>query len=87
MDSRKKDRLERTVQKGMLKFILVSGVLGWGVSTAILFSIIQHFTGTTQTINTVVLSLVLFPVGGLFWGGAMWWFVKSQYKKMVSEKL
>ncbi|MFD1007484.1 MULTISPECIES: hypothetical protein [Oceanisphaera] len=87
MDSRKQDKLGLTVQKGMLRFVLVIGVLGWGIPTAILFSIIQHFTGTPQTINIVALSLVLFSVGGLFWGATMWWFVKSQYKKVTSARL
>ena len=87
MEIRKQEKLMRTVQKGMMRFVLVSGVLGWGIPTAILFSIIQHFTGTPQTISTVAFSLVLFPIGGLFWGAAMWWFVKAQYNKMVSARL
>lgn len=34
---------ERIRKKGMLRFVLLRGVLGWGVFTAALYTLVMHF--------------------------------------------
>lgn len=80
-------KLEKIIKKGRMNYILFHGVLAWGVVTAILFLLIQHFTGVPQTLESIALSLVLFPIGGIFWGSLMWVLIKNQYNKVRTTTL
>jgi len=51
--------------KGKWHYIFVYGVLGWGVSKAILFSLMQVFLGEAAFFAILPLLLILFPIGGL----------------------
>lgn len=57
----------------MLRFVVIRGVLAWGVSTAVIFTVIQvlqhHEVGTLD----VARNIVMFMVAGIFWGATMWW--------------
>lgn len=86
-------KLERLLEKGMKHYVLKYGVLYWGVSTALLFSV--AFTIVMNLLLDVEVSfflvlpgaLVLFPLGGILWGIRMWSFMESSYRKYLdSEK-
>ena len=83
----KEEKLDKTINQGRLRYILVDGVLFWGVGTGILFCLLQHFTGTPQTASSVAQSLILFPIGGVFWGAATWSVLKKQYSKISNNEL
>lgn len=68
------------IKKGWFHYILVYGVLFWGFGTAILFSLLQHFIGSTQTLSTLAISFITFPIAGIFWGAFMWFFVIKRRK-------
>lgn len=55
-------------------FIVKYGVLGWGISSGILFSLIFPFAMNWKIsyLTVFILSMILFPAGGLFWGYFMW---------------
>ncbi|NML35528.1 hypothetical protein [Paraburkholderia antibiotica] len=57
----------------MLRFVVVRGVLMWGICTAVIFTAIQvlqhHEVGTLD----VARNIGTFMVGGIFWGATMWW--------------
>ncbi len=58
---------------GRKKYILLYGVLFWGVTTGLLFPVIQHFLfGKTMTMASFVISLTIFPIAGIFFGKTMW---------------
>lgn len=80
-------RRVRMVARGRRSFILRYGVFFWGVSTAIAFSLYQGFTlGWGSFLYWVSISLVIFPIGGWFWGVAMWRFaVRAQLDAGDSE--
>ncbi|MHC4375837.1 MAG: hypothetical protein ACYS26_04465 [Planctomycetota bacterium] len=61
-------RLERTIAKGRTRFILVRGVLGWGVTTAVLWSVLMAISEGWSPWSTLPTALALFPIGGYFWG-------------------
>lgn len=86
MDDGKFTKLKQLMDKGKWPYILVYGVLGWGVSTAILFSLLQAFLGEVAFLDVLSLSLILFPIGGLFWGLYMWSYLGKQYAKAVNER-
>lgn len=55
------------------QYIFRMGVLGWGVPVAILFSIVQGFEhGWDGLIVRLIPALILFPIGGIFFGLFMW---------------
>lgn len=73
---RRAERRARMIARGRGSFTLRYGVLGWGVPTAILFALYQGFTiGWGSFPYWLGLSLVIFPIGGWFWGAMMWRFL------------
>ena len=67
---------------GKARFVLSWGVLGWGVTTAVLSSALMAYSNRQgalafQPFMVKLLvhlgpSLVLFPLAGIFFGSAMW---------------
>jgi hypothetical protein len=61
------------MENSMLRFIVVRGVLAWGVSAALIFTAIQavqhHEVGALEVARNVG----IFMIGGIFWGITMWW--------------
>ncbi|MGH6814307.1 MAG: hypothetical protein ACREC6_01235 [Hyphomicrobiaceae bacterium] len=66
-------RWEATRQQGRRRFILVYGVLGWGVPTGILFSLASWFFDPNLNVMVAApLAMIVFPIGGILWGRWMW---------------
>lgn len=70
--------------RGKLRYIFVNGLLGWGVPTAILFTIMTSLFETKslsfnqEIVKTFIISIIIFPIGGVFWGLWTWsWIVKK----------
>jgi uncharacterized membrane protein len=69
-------RRARMLARGRTSFALRFGVLGWGVSTALIFALYQGFAeGWEAFPRWLAISLLIFPIGGWFWGVLMWRFV------------
>ncbi len=56
----------------MLRFVLLVGVLGWGVSTAVIVQLIQAVMGDKSFFDGLMLSLIIFPIAGILFGYSMW---------------
>lgn len=70
-------------KQGFLRFVLVRGVLGWGLGTAILYSLIMWLVSDIAMSKLLPLALMLFPLLGLLWGAFMWWFIDRKYRQQV----
>ncbi|HCY87638.1 MAG TPA: hypothetical protein DHV36_21065 [Desulfobacteraceae bacterium] len=81
----KSEKLERTISKGKLHYIIWNGVIGWGVLTAITFSLLQHFIGDKSFTEIIWISLTTFPIGGILWGLVMWPIINRKYRKISSD--
>ncbi|MEK6349154.1 MAG: hypothetical protein V4764_16845 [Burkholderia sp.] len=57
-----------------MKFVVWRGVVGWGISTFILFTAVQIFFQKTPDIRQAAIYLVLFMAGGVLWGLSVWQF-------------
>lgn len=80
------DKSDKIRKLGRGKFVLRYGVLGWGISTAILFSLIMGFTeGWDGFVFKLIPALIIFPLGGFVWGRFMWAFLERTNKRTVSE--
>ena len=57
-------------EKGLLRFVLVQGVLQWGLGTAVLWlAIMAIFSGGSfDVIAAAPTALVIFPLGGVAFG-------------------
>lgn len=63
----------QTRKKGERHFILVYGVLFWGLLSGILFLVIQYFVfGKTLTNANVFISMIIFAICGYFFGKFLW---------------
>jgi hypothetical protein len=76
---KERDRWERTRAGGRKHYILVYGVLGWGLLTALLFSSMPLLFGKSFDWIRAALSLVLFPIGGIWWGSMVWKYMEDRY--------
>lgn len=80
------EKWESTRNKGRIYFVLVHGVIGWGVVTAVLWSLIMQvvFPVNTFLVRTLI-ALILFPLGGLGFGLFMWHLNEKKYKQLVED--
>ncbi|HLV49163.1 MAG TPA: hypothetical protein VKY35_08895 [Aliidiomarina sp.] len=87
MSQRQEEKLKKIIKKGKWSYVLKYGVIGWGLLTAIAFSGVLHFIGSTPFSETIVFSLIVFPIGGIFWGLFMWFYLSREYKKLEHSNL
>jgi len=79
---------ERTRAKGRTRFVLVFGVLFWGVLVAIFFSLAMGALVPGSQFGLILgLALIFFPIGGIFWGLSVWRLTERKYlqSKQVGE--
>jgi hypothetical protein len=67
------EKLAKISQLGRTQYVLRFGVLGWGIPSAILFSVIQGYRfGWDGFLVQLILALIIFPLGGILFGRLMW---------------
>ncbi len=78
-------RFERLMSIPKWKYILLFGVIGWGLPVAIIVSIInmvfQHFTW-----KDIYLNLITFPIAGIIYGFFMRKFIPRQIGRLKEKE-
>jgi hypothetical protein len=77
---------ERTRRKGRHHFIWLYGVLGWGVSTGVVFTLIMFLASPAKqpkTLAFIAVNATLWLLGGYIWGAVMWTWGEWKYEKTV----
>ena len=69
------------IRLGRARYILYFGVLGWGLLTATLFTAWNLYTKKGLGAAEMIIPFVVFPLGGLLWGAAMWSVMKKQRER------
>jgi len=60
-------------QGGRRRYILRTGVIGWGIPTALLSSTVMHLLGAPGPfLGRLGIALVMSPLGGIAFGAVMW---------------
>jgi hypothetical protein len=88
------ERWEQLRANGKQKFILMYGVLYWGVGVGISFGIVNvlvdHLMGEqvftyAHMFRTITLGVLGFPLMGYVWGRSIWSYNERRYAR-VSQK-
>jgi len=69
------ERLRRLREGGRLRFVLLHGVIGWGMCTAVLTWLFMAFWEKEPFLDLLGILLVTFAVGGVLFGEWMWWHI------------
>jgi membrane associated rhomboid family serine protease len=73
-----KENWESTRKKGFLNFLLVRGILFFGLTFTVVQMVIKLISG--DTINFIA-SIISGLIGGLIYGTSMWYFAEKRFKK------
>ncbi|MBK9989223.1 MAG: hypothetical protein IPP19_00425 [Verrucomicrobia bacterium] len=63
------------------RFIIRFGVIGWGLTTAVLFTAWTAYSKENVRTLDLVLPFILFPIGGIAWGYFMWAFLMWRHNR------
>lgn len=81
------EKWEKTRTKGKKRFLWINGFIGWGVTTAILWSIFMEVSQPSEDVwIRPVIALILFPIGGLAWAHFVWKHTEKQYVASKDEQ-
>jgi hypothetical protein len=73
-------RLENTRDLGRRRFVIVDGVLRFGVCCAVLNALVAYLLGWPGTLwGRLAVNLVVFSVGGIWHGKRMWTHHERRY--------
>jgi len=73
-------RWQKIRDQGPLRFILLRGLLGWGVTTGLLWCGLMTVFTEREFLPLLTAALIGFPIAGLVWGGAMWFRAERQVR-------
>ena len=86
MDVAKKKKWAKTREQGRTAYVLKYGVIGWGIPTAVMFSIVlAAIQGWDRIWILLVVSLIFFPIGGIAFGILTWKASEAKYQKAVGD--
>jgi hypothetical protein len=68
--------------RGRRRYILVTGVLGYGLPTALICPVVMQLTGAPGPLwGRLVIALLMFPLGGITFGRLMWSINERRYQE------
>jgi hypothetical protein len=80
-------RWEKTRKRGQTFFVLVNGVLMWGVVTGVLFSVVfPLMTPDARFRDVWPMAVPMFAGGGVFWGFIVWSINERQYQRWLAAQ-
>ncbi|USI26665.1 hypothetical protein ACD631_09755 [Alteromonas macleodii] len=82
------EKWAKTREKGKQHFVLVNGVLGWGVPTAILWSTLMEFLEPSENIWVrPIIALIIFPIAGIAFGYFTWNKSEKTFEKESTKNI
>ena len=84
----KEERMQqwaKTRERGLGRFIVINGALGWGLPTSIIWLVLMRFISPNLNLKIYVpLALLVFPLSGLAVGWCIWQLSERKFKKSAS---
>ncbi|WP_035025625.1 hypothetical protein [Enterovibrio calviensis] len=71
-----REKLERKIAMGLPKHVVVFGLLLWGLPTAFIYALINSLLTEQSFIAALSTSIIIWPLGGIFYGLYSW--IKSK---------
>lgn len=73
--------------RGRLRYILVTGVLGFALPVGVISELVDHWMGAPGPFwGRLGISLLLVPITGYFFGAVMWHFNERQYQRRSADR-
>lgn len=75
-------------RSGMIKFVIMEGVLKWGIFSLVLFLVLSHQTITahaqTPYIHVLKTALIWFVLS-IIYGASLWYFTNKSFNKRLEQ--
>jgi hypothetical protein len=77
---------EMTRAKGLKNFVLMNGVLGWGIPLGIFVALMHVLENGWQKFGSdLMLSIAIYAVAGVFFGLATWAIAEWRYARVLAK--
>ncbi len=80
-----RQRLEKLLSRGRWYFVLVRGVLFFGVGTAVLLTAWEYWQEGKPFLESLIERLPVFLLSGIFFGLFLWYHLNRQYKRFFNR--
>lgn len=78
---------EVTRQKGKGRFILLNGVVSWGIPMFVLMTfVLNRGPEIKRTPSMILISALIWILGGVMFGGVTWFFAERKYQKFIATQ-
>jgi hypothetical protein len=78
---------EVTRQQGKAKYILLTGVLSWGLPMFVVMTfVVNRRRDETLSTGMIVFSAIMWAVGGALFGWSMWSISEKRYRKYLATR-
>ena len=77
------EKWKQTRQKGMLRYVLVNGVLAYGLIMFIVMTFVVH--RDKLSVNFVWISAAAWSIGGALFGVLMWMYGERKFRKVNGQ--
>jgi hypothetical protein len=78
------DRPAKTIALGKKRYVIIYGILGWGLLTAVLYNTFMLMTEKVY-VHTVIFNFVMFSVAGIFVGLLSWTRLEKKAAKITPD--
>jgi hypothetical protein len=81
-------RWEVTRLKGKWRFILLTGVLSWGLPMFVVMTFVvnQQPSGSSPSLSMILMSATIWALGGALFGWAMWKVSERKYHRFLAAQ-
>jgi len=77
---------ETTKTKGKTRYLLLVGVLGWGLPMFIVMTFIIGPGSFNKSIGGIVINTIIWLIGGFVFGYTCWYYADKKYNKLVAKR-
>lgn len=74
------DSWERLRKKGKIKYIIINGMLLWGLPMAVIMNIYFHYRADYPWFPSIYYITPIFLIGGIIFGSIMWSILEKRYQ-------